>query len=112
MSLPKDTRRKIIRYKNLGYSNIKIAKMVECNKSTVGRFIKKYDKTKSFDDIPKKGAPSKISEREKRIIERKEFNSKKEIQDFLENNFQTKVSLRTLDKYFTSNRDKKIIRKK
>ncbi len=59
--LSKDTRNKIVDLHQAGKTESAIGKQLAVNKSTVGAIIRKWKAYKTTDNLPRSGAPRKIS---------------------------------------------------
>ncbi|XP_069609534.1 biogenesis of lysosome-related organelles complex 1 subunit 2 isoform X2 [Ranitomeya imitator] len=68
--LSKDTRNKIVALHQAGKTESAIGKQLGVMKSTVGAIIRKWKTYKTTDNLPRSGAPRKISPRGVRIITR------------------------------------------
>ncbi|KAI4873182.1 hypothetical protein NFI96_019311, partial [Prochilodus magdalenae] len=68
--LSKDTRKKTVDLHQAGESESTIGKQVGVNKSTVGAIVRKYKTYKTIDNLPRPGAPHKISSRGVKMIMR------------------------------------------
>ncbi len=61
--LSKDTRNKIVDLHQAGKTESAIGKQLGVKKSTVGAIIRKWKTYKTTDNLPRSGAPRKISPR-------------------------------------------------
>ncbi|KAI3367359.1 hypothetical protein L3Q82_026168 [Scortum barcoo] len=68
--LSKDTRNKIVDLHQAGKTESAIGKQLGVKKSTVGAIIRKWKTYKTTDNLPRSGAPRKISPRGVKIITR------------------------------------------
>ncbi|KAK3560352.1 hypothetical protein QTP86_006437 [Hemibagrus guttatus] len=68
--LSKDTRNKIVDLHQAGKTESAIGKQLGVKKSTVGAIIRKWKTYKTTDDLPRSGAPRKISPRGVKMITR------------------------------------------
>ncbi|KAK3543846.1 hypothetical protein QTP70_030063, partial [Hemibagrus guttatus] len=68
--LSKDTRNKIVDLHQAGKTESAIGKQLGVKKSTVGAIIKKWKTYKTTDNLPRSGAPRKISPRGVKMITR------------------------------------------
>ncbi len=68
--LSKDTRNKIVDLHQAGKTESAIGKQLGVKKSTVGAIIRKWKTYKTTDNLPRSGAPSKISPRGVKMITR------------------------------------------
>ncbi|KAK3540766.1 hypothetical protein QTP86_001598 [Hemibagrus guttatus] len=68
--LSKDTRNKIVDLHQAGKTESAIAKQLGVKKSTVGAIIRKWKTYKTTDNLPRSGAPRKISPRGVKMITR------------------------------------------
>ncbi|KAK3522266.1 hypothetical protein QTP86_000391 [Hemibagrus guttatus] len=68
--LSKDTRNKIVDLHQAGKTESAIGKQLGVKKSTVGAIIRKWKTYKTTDNLPRSGAPRKISPRVLKIITR------------------------------------------
>ncbi|KAK3543668.1 hypothetical protein QTP70_026249 [Hemibagrus guttatus] len=68
--LSKDTRNKIVDLHQAGKTESAIGKQLGVKKSTVGAIIRKWKTYKTTDNLPRSGAPRKISPREVKMITR------------------------------------------
>ncbi len=66
--LSKDTRNKIVDLHQAGKTESAIGKQLGVKKSTVGAIIRKWKTYKTTDNLPRSGAPRKISPRGVKII--------------------------------------------
>ncbi|KAK3526345.1 hypothetical protein QTP70_024276 [Hemibagrus guttatus] len=62
--LSKDTRNKIVDLHQAGKTESAISKQLGVKKSTVGAIIRKWKTYKTTDNLPRSGAPRKISPRQ------------------------------------------------
>ncbi len=72
--LPKDTRNKIVDLHQAGKTESAIGKQLGVKKSTVGVIIRKWKTYKTTDNLPRSGAPRKISPRGVKNCEQKTQN--------------------------------------
>ncbi len=68
--LSKDTRNKIVDLHQAGKTESAIGKQLGVKKSTVGAIIRKWKTYKTTDNLPRSGAPRKISPRVVKMITR------------------------------------------
>ncbi len=68
--LSKDTRNKIVDLHQAGKTESAIGKQLGVKKSTVGAIIRKWKTYKTTDNLPRSGAPRKISPRGVKMITR------------------------------------------
>ncbi len=68
--LSKDTRNKIVDLHQAGKTESAIGKQLGVKKSTVGAIIRKWKTYKTTDNLPRSGAPRKISPRGVKMIRR------------------------------------------
>ncbi len=68
--LSKDTRNKIVDLHQAGKTEYAISKQLGVKKSTVGGIIRKWKTYKTTDNLPRSGAPRKISPRGVKMITR------------------------------------------
>ncbi|CDQ82358.1 unnamed protein product [Oncorhynchus mykiss] len=68
--LSKDTRNKIVDLHQAGKTESAIGKQLGLKKSTVGAIIRKWKTYKTTDNLPRSGAPRKISPRGVKMITR------------------------------------------
>lgn len=68
MRIAEDLRKKIIFYAEEGYSQISIAKMINCHQSSISRIINKYINRGDTSDKPRSGRPEKTTPAERRLI--------------------------------------------
>ncbi|KAK3574294.1 hypothetical protein QTP86_004362 [Hemibagrus guttatus] len=68
--LSKDTRNKIVDLHQVGKTESAIGKQLGVKKSTVGAIIRKWKTYKTTDNLPRSGAPRKISPRGVKMITR------------------------------------------
>ncbi|XP_061746720.1 uncharacterized protein LOC133545299 isoform X6 [Nerophis ophidion] len=68
--LSKDTRKRIVDLHQTGKSESTIGKQLGVKKSTVGAIIRKWKTYKTTDNLPRSGAPRKISSRGVKVIMR------------------------------------------
>ncbi len=68
--LSKDTRNKIVDLHQAGKTESAIGKQLGVKKSTVGAIIRKWTTYKTTDNLPRSGAPRKISPRGVKMITR------------------------------------------
>ncbi|KAK3516120.1 hypothetical protein QTP70_005372 [Hemibagrus guttatus] len=66
--LPKDTRNKIVDLHQAGKTESAVGKQLGVKKSTVGAIIRKWKTYKTTDNLPRSGAPRKISPRGVKMI--------------------------------------------
>ncbi len=66
--LSKDTRNKIVDLHQAGKTESAIGKQLGVKKSTVGAIIRKWKTYKTTDNLPRSGAPRKISPRGVKMI--------------------------------------------
>ncbi|KAI4878042.1 hypothetical protein NFI96_000415 [Prochilodus magdalenae] len=71
--LSKGTRKKTVDLHQAGKSESTIGKQVNVNKSTVGANARKWKTYKTIDNLPRSGAPHKISSRGVKMIMRTKF---------------------------------------
>ncbi|KAK3533745.1 hypothetical protein QTP70_025049, partial [Hemibagrus guttatus] len=69
-ALSKDTRNKIVDLHQAGKTESAIGKQLSVKKSTVGAIIRKWKTYKTTDNLPRSGAPRKISPRRVKMITR------------------------------------------
>ncbi|KAK3552877.1 hypothetical protein QTP86_024783 [Hemibagrus guttatus] len=72
--LSKDTRNKIVDLHQAGKTESAIGKQLGVKKSTVGAIIRKWKTYKTTDNLPRSGAPRKISPRGVKMITRTVYN--------------------------------------
>ncbi|KAK3548101.1 hypothetical protein QTP70_004722 [Hemibagrus guttatus] len=75
--LSKDTRNKIVDLHQAGKTESAIGKQLGVKKSTVGAIIRKWKTYKTTDNLPRSGAPRKISPRGVKMITRTQDNDPK-----------------------------------
>ncbi|KAK3510395.1 hypothetical protein QTP70_005865 [Hemibagrus guttatus] len=75
--LSKDTRNKIVDLHQAGKTESAIGKQLGVKKSTVGAIIRKWKTYKTTDNLPRSGAPCKISPRGVKMITRTHDNDPK-----------------------------------
>jgi len=68
--LSKDTRKKIVDLHQAGKSESTTGKQLGVKKSTVGATVRKWKTCKTTDNLPRSGAPRKISSRGVKMIMR------------------------------------------
>ncbi len=73
--LSKHTRNKIVDLHQAGKTESAIGKQLGVKKSTVGAIIRKWKTYKTTDNLPRSGAPRKISPRGVKMITRTEQKS-------------------------------------
>ena len=75
-------RKLIIKWNNKGKTQQEIAELLDCNQSSISRFLRKYKVRKTLDNLPKSGRPTKLTIeiqlklKEKIITEIEEANNK------------------------------------
>ncbi len=97
--LSKDTRNKIVDLHQAGKTESAIGKQLGVKKSTVGAIIRKWKTYKSTDNLPRSGAPRKISPRGVKIITRTVSKNPRTTRGDLVNDLQragTKVTKATI----------------
>ena len=97
--LAKDTRKKIVDLHQAGKSESTIGKQVGVNKSTVGAIVRKWKTYKTIDNLPRSGAPCKISSRGVKMIMRTVSKNPRTTRRDLMNDLQragTKVTKATI----------------
>uniref|UniRef100_A0AAR2LWB2 Tc1-like transposase DDE domain-containing protein n=1 Tax=Pygocentrus nattereri TaxID=42514 RepID=A0AAR2LWB2_PYGNA len=97
--LSKDTRKKIVDLRQAGKNESTIGKQVGVNKSTVGATVRKWKTYKTIDNLPRSGAPRKISSRGVKMIMRTVNRNPRTTQRDLMNDLQragTKVKKATI----------------
>ncbi len=72
--LSKDTRNKIVDLHQAGKTESAIGKQLGVKKSTVGAIIRKWKTYKTTDNLPRSGAPRKISQNYHKNCEQKSQN--------------------------------------
>ncbi|KAK3558689.1 hypothetical protein QTP86_024498, partial [Hemibagrus guttatus] len=97
--LSKDTRNKIVDLHQAGKTESAIGKQLGVKKSTVGAIIRKWKTYKTTDNLPRSGAPRKISPRGVKMITRTVSKNPRTTQVDLVNDLQragTKVTKATI----------------
>ncbi|KAI4887086.1 hypothetical protein NFI96_028010, partial [Prochilodus magdalenae] len=97
--LSKDTRKKVEDLLQAGKSEFTIGKQAGVNKSTVGAIVRKWKTYKTIDNLPRSGAPRKISSRGVKMIMRPVSRNPRTTQRDLMNDLQragTKVTKATI----------------
>ncbi|CDQ74633.1 unnamed protein product [Oncorhynchus mykiss] len=97
--LSKDTRNKIVDLHQAGKTASAIGKQLGLKKSTEGAFIRKWKTYKTTDNLPRSGAPRKISPRGVKIITRTVSKNPRTTRGDLVNDLQragTKVTKPTI----------------
>ncbi|KAK3570671.1 hypothetical protein QTP86_024757, partial [Hemibagrus guttatus] len=97
--LLKDTRNKIVDLHQAGKTESAIGKQLGVKKSTVGAIIRKWKTYKTTDNLPRSGAPRKISPRGVKMISRTVSKSPRTTRGDLVNDLQragTKVTKATI----------------
>ncbi|KAK3516426.1 hypothetical protein QTP70_011958 [Hemibagrus guttatus] len=97
--LSKDTRNKIVDMHQAGKTESAIGKQLGVKKSTVGAIIRKWKTYKTTDNLPRSGAPHKISRRGVKMITRTVSKNPRTTQGDLVNDLQragTKVTKATI----------------
>ncbi len=97
--LSKDTRNKIVDLHQAGKTESAIGKQLGENKSTVGAIIRKWKTYKTTDNLPRSGAPRKISPRGVKMITRTVSKNPRTTRGDLVNDLQragTKVTKATI----------------
>ncbi|KAK3528070.1 hypothetical protein QTP86_020231, partial [Hemibagrus guttatus] len=97
--LSKDTRNKIVDLHQAGKTESAIGKQLGVKKSTVGAIIRKWKTYKSTDNLPRSGAPRKISPRGVKMITRTVSKNPRTTRGDLVNDLQragTKVTKATI----------------
>ncbi len=97
--LSKDTRNKIVDLHQAGKTESAIGKLLGVKKSTVGAIIRKWKTYKTTDNIPRSGAPRKISPRGVKMITRTVSKNPRTTRGDLVNDLQragTKVTKATI----------------
>ncbi|KAK3571135.1 hypothetical protein QTP86_001918 [Hemibagrus guttatus] len=97
--LSKDTRNKIVDLHQAGKTESAIGKQLGLKKSTVGAIIRKWKTYKTTDNLPRSGAPRKISPRGVKMITRTVSKNPRTTRGDLVNNLQragTKVTKATI----------------
>ncbi|KAK3515337.1 hypothetical protein QTP70_017194, partial [Hemibagrus guttatus] len=97
--LPKDTRNKIVDLHQAGKTESAIGKQLGVKKSTVGAIIRKWKTYKTTDNLPRSGAPRKISPRGVKMITRRVSKNPRTTRGDLVNDLQragTKVTKATI----------------
>ncbi len=97
--LSKDTRNKIVDLHQAGKTESAIGKQLGVKKSTVGAIIRKWKTYKTTDNLPRSGAPRKISPRGVKMITRTVSKNPRTTQGDLVNDLQragTKVTKATI----------------
>ncbi len=97
--LSKDTRNKIVDLHQVGKTESAIGKQLGVKKSTVGAIIRKWKTYKTTDNLPRSGAPRKISPRGVKMITRTVSKNPRTTRGDLVNDLQrarTKVTKATI----------------
>ncbi|KAK3524868.1 hypothetical protein QTP86_010095 [Hemibagrus guttatus] len=97
--LSKDTRNKIVDLHQAGKTESAIGKQLGVKKSTVGAIIRKWKTYKTTDNLPRSGAPHKISPRGVKMITRTVSKNPRTTRGDLVNDLQragTKVTKATI----------------
>ncbi|KAK3572821.1 hypothetical protein QTP86_007833 [Hemibagrus guttatus] len=97
--LSKDTRNKIVDLHQAGKTESAIGKQLGVKKSTVGAIIRKWKSYKTTDNVPRSGAPRKISPRGVKMITRTVSKNPRTTRGDLVNDLQragTKVTKATI----------------
>ncbi len=97
--LSKDTRNKIVDLHQAGKTESAIGKQLGVKKSTVGAIIRKWKTYKTTDNLPRSGAPRKISPRGVKMITRTVSKNPRTTRGYLVNDLQragTKVTKATV----------------
>ncbi len=97
--LSKDTRNKIVDLHQAGKTESAIGKQLGVKKSTVGAIIRKWKTYKTTDNLPRSGAPRKISPRGVKMITRTVSKNPRTTRGDLVNDLQragTKVTKATI----------------
>ncbi|KAK3516275.1 hypothetical protein QTP70_008649 [Hemibagrus guttatus] len=97
--LSKDTRNKIVELHQAGKTESAIGKQLGVKKSTVGEIIRKWKTYKTTDNLPRSGAPRKISPRGVKMITRTVSKNPRTTRGDLVNDLQragTKVTKATI----------------
>ncbi|KAK3527964.1 hypothetical protein QTP86_013076 [Hemibagrus guttatus] len=97
--LSKDTRNKIVDLHQAGKTESAIGKQLGVKKSTVGAIIRKWKTYKTTDNLPRSGAPCKISPRGVKMITRTVSKNPRTTRGDLVNDLQragTKVTKATI----------------
>ncbi|KAK3516887.1 hypothetical protein QTP70_028262, partial [Hemibagrus guttatus] len=97
--LSKDTRNKIVDLHQAGKTESAIGKQLGVKKSTVGAIIRKWKTYKTTDNLPRSGAPRKISPRGVKMITRTVSKNPRTTRGDLANDLQragTKVTKATI----------------
>ncbi len=97
--LSKDTRNKFVDLHQAGKTESAIGKQLGVKKSTVGAIIRKWKTYKTTDNLPRSGAPRKISPRGVKMITRTVSKNPRTTQGDLVNDLQragTKVTKATI----------------
>ncbi|KAK3506398.1 hypothetical protein QTP70_001792 [Hemibagrus guttatus] len=97
--LSKDTRNKFVDLHQAGKTESAIGKQLGVKKSTVGAIIRKWKTYKTTDNLPRSGAPRKISPRRVKMITRTVSKNPRTTQGDLVNDLQgagTKVTKATI----------------
>ncbi|KAK3538624.1 hypothetical protein QTP86_008836 [Hemibagrus guttatus] len=97
--LSKDTRNKIVDLHQAGKTEFAIGKQLGVKKSTVGAIIRKWKTYKTTDNLPRSGAPHKISPRGVKMITRMVSKNPRTTRGDLVNDLQragTKVTKATI----------------
>ncbi len=103
--LSKDTRNKIVDLHQAGKTESAIGKQLGVKKSTVGAIIRKWKTYKTTDNLPRSGAPRKISPRGVKMITRTVSKNPRTTREDLENDLQragTKVTKATISNTVTA----------
>ncbi len=105
--LSKDTRNKIKDLHQAGKTESVIGKQLGVKKSTVGAIIRKWKTYKTTDNLPRSGAPRKISPRGVKMITRtvskNPRNTRGDLVNDLQRAVQMQVTLLLLDFSFSFN---------
>ncbi len=97
--LSKDTRNKIVDLHQAGKTESAIGKQLGVKKSTVGAIIRKWKTDKTTDNLPRSGAPRKISPRGVKMVTRTVSKNPRTTRGDLVNDLQraeTKVTKATI----------------
>ncbi len=97
--LSKDTRNKIVELHQAGKTESAIGKQLGVKKSTVGAIIRKWKTYKTNDNLPRSGAPCKISPRGVKMVTRTVSKNPRTTRGDLVNDLQragTKVTKATI----------------